>query len=171
MEKRGITGDELVVMMRMAGIKSPELAKLLGYKTPWRIYAARAQQSNRILIAIDRALEQFMSSKHYNSALEEIRGLNKGLKMSRVRIDKGVTLPNQIKRDLAAIAEARKVWIHVTREMTEPPKQDAASVECRLLGGEELDEAATFMDKNNPTSTAIGGPNEQQRNATLRMER
>ena len=148
-----MTGDELVRMMQMAGIKSPELAQLMGYKTPWRIYAARAKQSGRIIVAIDRALEKYMSPKHYKSALEEIRGVTKAQKLNRVSIEKGISLPSQVRRDLAAVSAARNVWIHVSREKIEPPMQEAASDECRLLGGEDSKDLGKLATTTNNLET------------------
>ncbi len=113
-----MTGIELKKMMKMAGVTSPELAKLLGWKTPFRIYAARQDERGSVRVVIDRALEKFMSTKHYNRALDEIRAMANPENVERVTFEKGVKLTKQEKKDLVSIAVKVKAKIHLTKDQS-----------------------------------------------------
>ncbi len=111
-----MTGNELVKMMRRAGITSPELAKHLGWSTPWRVYAARRAGSDSIVVIIDRVLERLMSKHHYDRALEDIRGIRNAQNVALVEIEAGISLSQQARRDLVAIAGQAGARIHVYRD-------------------------------------------------------
>ena len=115
-----MTGDELVKMMQLAGVSSPHLAKMIGWKSAWRVYEARRQQSDNVKYIIERALEQILTPARFERALTEIRTSRDPAAFELLEIDKGVNLPAQMRRDLVAIASARKVRIKVYRTTTKP---------------------------------------------------
>ena len=111
-----MTGAELKKMMKIAGVTSPELAALIGWKTPFRIYEARQNERAAVRVVIDRALEKVMSPKRFYRALDEIRALSNPKNTERVTYDKGVMLSAQEKKDLISIATRLNARIHVAKK-------------------------------------------------------
>ena len=111
-----MTGNELVKMMKRAGITSPELAKHIGWNSPWRVYVARRAGSDSIAVTIDRALERLMTKRHFERALEDIRSVRHAQNAALVEIEAGITVSQQARRDLVAIAGQIRARIHVYRD-------------------------------------------------------